>query len=85
MQKHALALGYFFLSVFCLLTASFVIEELRFPLLVASLAALLMGGGFLCSAFVGQIRACWKWLVEAFREAQQPPAREPLVSEERSH
>lgn len=76
-----MALGYFFLSVFCILTGSFVIEDLRLLLLVASLAALLMGFGFLCSAFAVQIRACRNWLIKAVCLAQQPPVHGPVTND----
>lgn len=74
MQKHALALGYFFLAVFCIFTCSQGFLQLFYiPLLLAALAAALMGLGFLLSACAPQFPAVKKWLVQMVRMAQEPP------------
>lgn len=74
MQKHALALGYFFLAVFCIFTCSQGFLQLFYiPLLLAALAAALMGLGFLLSACAPQFPAVKKWLVQMVRVAQEPP------------
>ncbi len=74
MQKHALALGYFFLAVFCIFTSSQGFLQLfSFPLLLAAFAAALMGLGFLWSGCAPQLSAVKKWLVEMVRLAQQSP------------
>ena len=45
MQKHAIALGYFFLAMFCIFTSAQSFYELRILLLLAALAAVLAGFG----------------------------------------
>jgi hypothetical protein len=84
MQKHALALGYFFLAIFCVFTSSQ--ESLRMftpPLTVAALAAALMGMGFLFSACAPLFPAVKDWLVRQVRLAQQPPLRSKPCSAKR--
>ena len=66
MQKHAMALGYFFLAVFCIFTGSQVFG-FRIPLLLAALAAALTGVGFLLSACAVQFQAAKNWLVQMWR------------------
>ncbi len=74
MQKHAMALGYFFLAVFCVFTCSQGFLQLFYiPLLLAALAAALMGLGFLFSACAPQFQALKNWLVQMVCLAQQPP------------
>ncbi len=74
MQKHAIALGYFFLSVFCIFTSSQgYLELFCIPLLLVALVAALMGIGFLMSAWAGQFQAARKWLLQMVHLAQQAP------------
>jgi hypothetical protein len=89
-QKHAMALGYFSLSVFCILTAGLV-GAFQLPLLISALLAMLMGVAFLCTAFAAQLRACMNWFTKAslsktslfkiWQIARQPPVVEPIVPE----
>ena len=73
MQKHAMALGYFFLSVFCIFTSSQGYLPLRMPLLIVSLLAALMGIGFLMSAWAAQFQTAWSWWLQLVRVGQQAP------------
>lgn len=75
MQKHAMALGYFFLAVFCLFTSSQILQ-LQGPLLLAALFAAFTGVGFFLNACAEQIQAAKKWLLQIFwrlvRESEHP-------------
>jgi hypothetical protein len=73
MQKHAMALGYFFLSVFCIFTSSQGYLQLQMPLLVVSLLAALMGIAFLMSAWAAQFQTAWSWWLQLVRMGQQAP------------
>lgn len=74
MQKHALALGYFFLAVFCIFTCSQgFLQRFYIPLLLAALAAALMGLGYLFSACAPQFPAVKNSLLQMVRLAQSPP------------
>lgn len=74
MQKHAMAFGYFFLSVFCIFTSSQgYLELFCIPLLLVAVVASLMGIGFLMSAWAPQLHAVRKWLLQMVRLAQQAP------------
>lgn len=74
MQQHAMALGYFFLSVFCIFTSSQGYLTLwRIPLLAAALVAAAMGIGFLLSAWSAQFYAAWSGWLHMVRLAQQIP------------
>jgi hypothetical protein len=79
-QKNAMALGYFFLAVFCVFASAHSSRGLHVPLLLAALAATLVGIGFLLSALAQPFQAglAWlkQWLVQLFHQAQQPPVRE---------
>lgn len=76
MQKHAIALGYFFLAIFCIFTSSQgYLESFRFQLASLALLAALSGFGYLISACASQIYAIWQWLVQMFWLAQQRPTR----------
>ena len=61
-EKHAMALGYFFLSAFCLFACGHSALPLQLPLLLAGLAAVLMGSVFFvsASACVPRILATYK-------------------------
>ena len=76
MQKHALALGYFFLAVFCVFVSPNSYSFLRFPLLLAAFTAALAGCGILLSACAVQLHAGKTWLVQIIRKAQQPPVHD---------
>jgi hypothetical protein len=84
MQKHAIALGYFFLAVFCIFTSAQSFYELRIPLLLAALAAALAGFGILFSPFAARLQACKTWLVHMFNLARQPPVHDPKYGDERN-
>jgi hypothetical protein len=73
MQKHAMALGYFFFSVFCIFTSSQAYLQLHMPLLVVSLLAALMGIGFLMSAWAAHFQTAWRWWLKMVRLGQQAP------------
>ncbi|AMV20322.1 hypothetical protein [Planctomyces sp. SH-PL14] len=82
MQKHAMALGYFALAVFCVSTGSQGLLAFRTPLLLG--AALSLGAGcvFLASACYGPLCAAIEWLTGMSRLAQEPPARQRANSAE---
>ena len=74
MQNHAIALGYFFLSVFCIFTSSQgYLNMFRSLLLVVALLAALMGLGYLFIAWAAQFQATRSWLMQMVRLAQQAP------------
>ena len=83
MEKHAMALGYFFLAVFCIFTStqSFLVL-FRIPLLLAALAAALAGLGFLFGACAAQFQARKNWLVQMVRLARQPPTHPSTFRED---
>jgi hypothetical protein len=70
MQKHAMALGYFFLAVFCIFTSSQDLP-LQIPLLVVAMLAALMGIGFLMSAWAAQFQTAWRWWLQVVRLGQK--------------
>lgn len=88
MQQHAMALGYFFLAVFCVFTSATCesLNSLNFRLLIAPLwlAALLAawaGFMFLLRAFgVYPLKTLIKWMLAA----QQPPVRERRSMDEQT-
>ncbi|MBX3449225.1 MAG: hypothetical protein KF777_06685 [Planctomycetaceae bacterium] len=83
MQKHTMALGYFFLAIFCIFTSAQ--ESLRMfspPLLVAAFAAAMMGLGFLLSAVAPLFAAVKDWFIRLMRLAQQPPVEHKPLSAE---
>ena len=86
MQKHAMALGYFFLAVFCVFTSAHSFHGLYLPLLLAALVATLAGVGYLLSACAVALQAArtWlsRWFVRTFHLAQQPPVRESTLGDE---
>lgn len=73
MQKNAMALEYFSLSVLCIFTSSQGSLQLRVPPLVVSLLAALMGIGFLMSAWAAQFQKAWRWWQQMVRMGQQAP------------
>ena len=76
MQKHAMALGYFFLAVFCWFTSFHARVNIELVVLrFAALAAALMGLGFLWSACAGTFRLSKEWLLPMWRLAREPPVR----------
>lgn len=80
MQKHAMALGYFALAVFCVFTGSQGLLAFRTPLLVGAALALGAGCVFLASACYGPLCAAIEWLTGMSRLAQKPPARQSITS-----
>jgi hypothetical protein len=82
MQKHAMALGYFALAVFCVSTGSQGLLAFRGPLLVGAGMALGAGCLFLASACYGPLCAAIEWLTGMSRLAQEPPARQGSTSAE---
>jgi hypothetical protein len=75
MQRHAIALGYFFLAVLCVLTSAHSFLELRVPLLIAGLLALIAGVAFVAGPHVARLRPVRTWLLQMIRLAQEPPRR----------
>lgn len=75
MQKQSLALGYFFLAVFCVNTHLQCAPPLRTPLLLAALAAGLAGFSIAWGNRLPSLQAIKTWLVQMFWQAQQPPTR----------
>lgn len=74
MQKQAMALGYFFLAIFCVFTSSQgYLQRFSVALLLAALAAALMGLGYLVTACANHITAVKNWLLQMGALAQQPP------------
>ncbi|MDB5346397.1 MAG: hypothetical protein JWP89_4774 [Schlesneria sp.] len=86
MEKHAMALGYFFLAAFCLFACGHSALPLQLPLLMAGLAAVLVGAVFFVSACAPRILAILKaitnWFVETGRlvplARELPPHRSAL-------
>jgi dipeptide/tripeptide permease len=90
-QKHALALGYFFLAVFCILTSAHSFIELRLPLLFAAVLAIIVGTGYIArplseilSLMGRQLLSIPSWLAKMVRLAQEPPHRGPVSNDEKS-
>jgi hypothetical protein len=83
-QKHAIALGYFFLAMFCIFTSAQSFYGLRILLLLAALAAVLAGFGVLFSPFAARLLACKNWLVQAFNIARKPPVHDSKVGDGRN-
>ena len=83
MQKHPIALGHFFLAVFCVLASAqeFVLIAVRFLLLLGSLSAFVTGIWILHGPFAQRLGAFNAWLVQMFRLAQQPPVHESTLGE----
>lgn len=77
-----MALGYFFLAVFCVFTSAQSFIAFRTPLLIAALVAALAGLGFLASACSGQLQAAKKWVVHLLQIARQPPVHRRDATEE---
>ena len=82
MQKHAMALGYFALAVFCVFTGSQGLLAFRTPLLVGAALALGAGCVFLALACYGPVCTAIEWLTGMSRLAQKPPARQRTTSAE---
>lgn len=84
MQKHALALGYFFLAVFCILTSAHSFIELRIPLLLAAMTSVLVGVSFVSEPVLLWLRGLSSWFSKMYRVAQEPPHRERAANDEKS-
>jgi hypothetical protein len=86
MQRHAIALGYFFLGVFCVYVSAIGFGGLRLPMLAAALAALAAGLGYLFHPHRAWLQAraasMHQWLLQMLREAQRPPARQSRPTDE---
>lgn len=78
MQKHTLALGYFFLAVFCIYVRqnSSLTFLYYYVLQAVTVIALIVGGTFFLSAFIEQVRECKAFLAKWIYKAQQPPSSE---------
>ena len=95
MAHHAIALGYFFLAAFCALASAHGFRELRVPMLVAAMLALVAGVGYVARPLGAGFRAGSTrlvrllgdgpaWLVRMIRLAQEPPPRAPATMDETS-
>jgi hypothetical protein len=84
MQKQALAIGYFYLAVFCVLTSAHSFIELRLPLLLAAVISLLVGVSFVSEPVLLWLRGLSSWFAKMYRVAQEPPHREPSANDEKS-
>ncbi len=73
MQKHALALGYFFLSAFCIFVGLQGLA-VRGPMYFAASLAGCGGLVFLVSALSPQLQALRAWLAELWRLARDEEA-----------
>jgi Tfp pilus assembly protein PilE len=83
MQQHVMALGYFFLAVFCVLTSGHSFVELRIPLLLAALLALVAGVAYVASPLAARFRAVKAWLLQLIRIAQEPPRHTSVTADEK--
>jgi hypothetical protein len=80
-EKHAMALGYFFLAAFCLFARGHSALPLQLPLLWAGWAAVLIGAEFFvsaCAPLITEIQNWFRVIKQAFVELarQVPLARE---------
>ena len=79
MQRHALALGYFFLSVFSLAAISHTAVELVWVLLAGAMLSFFAGVGYLVWAWHEPLATLGnklrERLGELYREARQEPHR----------
>ena len=74
MEKHAMALGYFFLAAFCIVNSAHTVPPLALPLLLAGLVAALVGSRFFVIACASRIKSVKNWFVDMARLV--PLARE---------
>jgi hypothetical protein len=73
-QKHAMALGYFFLAAFCAFASQLsTISLLHSMFLMASVVACGVGLVFFGMATLPQLRTTTAFLTDLFRQARQPP------------
>jgi hypothetical protein len=84
MYLHAMALGYFFLATFCLFVSANTFVEFCLPLLIAALAAMGAGLGFLMVACSAQLQASKQWLKSLWGIARQAPVRQSNFGDEPS-
>ena len=82
MQQHAIALGYFFLAVLCVLTAAHSFVEFRIPLIFAALLALVTGVGYVASPLVAWLRRARDRIAQVVRMAEKPPSSALATDEE---
>lgn len=79
MQKHAIALGYFFLAAFCIHVSHQTVLLSRSPILfpvfiTAATLASLVGCLFFVSASMPQVRGVKDYFASLIRDAQHDPA-----------
>jgi hypothetical protein len=82
-HQHAIALGYFFLSIFCVFTSAHSFVELRVALLLAALMALVAGVAYVASPLIARLRAVQAWFVQIIRLAQEPPRHSSAAADEK--
>ena len=73
MRKHAIALGYFFLAVFCIYVSHHASIVFHSTLVTAATCALVVGGVFFVAASVQQLQTGKQFLGRWIRKAQEPP------------
>lgn len=86
MEKHALALGYFFLSAFCVFACGHSSLPLQFPLQLAALTAALLGVTFFiaaCAPFVIVIKDALVLIVKQVPLARELPPHRSVLQEDR--
>lgn len=77
MQKHALALGYFALSVFCIFTSAHCFIVFSPLLILGAILALVTGVGYAAEPIAEKLRPVGAWAMKMFRIAQEPPKHSP--------
>ena len=73
MQKHAIALGYFFLAVFCIYVRHHASIVFHSTLATAAIFAGLVGGVFFVAAAIQKLQTGKEFLGRWIRKAQEPP------------
>lgn len=74
MQSQAMALGYFFLSVFCIFTSANSGAVFREPLTFAAFLALAAGVGYIAQPAAAALRSLRAWTVQMVRLARETPS-----------
>jgi hypothetical protein len=85
LQKHFLALGYFFLRVFCIFTSAHCFKIFSPILMGAAFLALVAGVGYIAEPFVVMLRAAGGWMVEVVRFADETPKQMSEKTEEKTN
>ena len=85
MQKHAMALGYFSLAVFCIYVSENANYSLHSVLTIAATLAFVLGSAFFVAATIAHIRSAIRiirsapqFVVDLTHDAQRPPDSTPM-------